>query len=104
MEDFDRGRRATALARRWQRAVFCGSGRKDDGSGSESPCGAKPTFDLSTPQPLFDKHLARPPGNAPFEYDLTADGKRFLVNTTGISSTSTPMLNVVVNWDAGLKK
>jgi Tol biopolymer transport system component len=28
--------------------------------------GAKPTFDLGTPQPLFDTHLARPPGNAPF--------------------------------------
>jgi Tol biopolymer transport system component len=66
--------------------------------------GAKPTFELSTPQPLFDTHLARPPGNVPFEYDLTADGKRFLVNTTGSRSTSTAFLNVVVNWDAGPKK
>jgi Tol biopolymer transport system component len=66
--------------------------------------GAKPTFDLSTPQPLFDTHLARPPSNLPFQYDLTADGKRFLVNTTGSRSSSTPFLNVVVNWDAGLNK
>jgi serine/threonine protein kinase/Tol biopolymer transport system component len=66
--------------------------------------GAKPTIGVSTPQPLFDTHLARHPSNLPFQYDLTADGKRFLVNTTGSRSTSTPFLNVMVNWDAGLKK
>jgi hypothetical protein len=63
--------------------------------------GAKPSFDARTPQPLFETHLARPPINPLFEYDVTADGKRFLVNTTRTSSTSGPFLNVVVNWDAG---
>jgi Tol biopolymer transport system component len=65
--------------------------------------GAKPTFDASAPQPLFEAHLVRPPTNPLFEYDVTADGKRFLVNTTG-ASTSAPFMNVVLNWDAGLKK
>jgi serine/threonine protein kinase len=65
---------------------------------------AKPTFDLRTPQALFETHLARPSNNPLFEYDITADEKRFLLNTTGIGSASAPMLNVVVNWDEGLKK
>jgi hypothetical protein len=65
---------------------------------------ANPTFEVETPQPLFEVHLARPPINPLFEYDVTADGKRFLLNTTGASSASAPQLNVVVNWDAGLKK
>jgi len=39
--DFNRGRRATALAGRRQRAVLCGSGRKDDGGSGESGCRAE---------------------------------------------------------------
>jgi hypothetical protein len=38
---------------------------------------------------------------------VTADGKRFLVNTTaGTNSApaSAPVLNAVVNWQTGLKK
>jgi hypothetical protein len=83
---------------------FVGADGKMMAVAVKAVAGAKPTFDLSTPQPLFDTHLARPPSNAPFQYDLTADGKRFLVNTTGSRSTSTQFLNVVVNWDAGMKK
>jgi hypothetical protein len=39
-----------------------------------------------------------------YEYDVTADGKRFLLNTTAGGSAPTPLLNVMVNWDLGLKK
>jgi hypothetical protein len=66
--------------------------------------GAQLSFEPGVPQPLFEAHLAPSPSNAQFQYDVTADGTRFLLNTTGIGSTSTPFLNVVVNWDAGLKK
>jgi hypothetical protein len=41
-----------------------------------------------------------------FEYDVTADGQRFLINTaegTGDSAGS-PSLTVVANWLAGSKK
>jgi hypothetical protein len=38
-----------------------------------------------------------------FQYDVTADGKRFLVNTTR-GAEAAPSLTVVANWDAGLKK
>ena len=34
----------------------------------------------------------------------TADGNRFLLNTVAGGSASTLRLNVVLNWDTGLKK
>jgi hypothetical protein len=40
-----------------------------------------------------------------FRYDVTSDGRRFLVDTTGAAgAASSPPLTVVVNWKAGLKK
>ena len=43
-------------------------------------------------------------GLVTLQYDVTADGKRFLVNTTGADGAKTaPRLNVVVNWNAGKK-
>ncbi len=65
--------------------------------------GAKPSFEPGAPQPLFEADL--PSGShALFEYDVTADGKRFLLNTVVGGSPSAPLMNVTVNWDAGLKK
>ena len=52
--------------------------------------------------PLFETRIGEGAGNVAFQYDVTADGKRFLVATT--LATAAPPLNVVVNWDAGLKK
>jgi eukaryotic-like serine/threonine-protein kinase len=67
--------------------------------------GPKPTFEVETPRPLFEAHLAQNAiANATFEYDVTADGKRFVLNTVAGGSASTLLLNVVLNWDAGLKK
>jgi Tol biopolymer transport system component len=64
----------------------------------------KPSLEPEVPQPLFEAHLASAPINLYFEYDVTADGKRFLLNTLGGGHASEPLLNVVVNWDAALKK
>ena len=66
--------------------------------------GPKPSFEPEAPRPLFETHLAQGPGKAIFEYDVTADGKRFLLDSAGGSSASAPPLNVVVNWDTVLKK
>jgi hypothetical protein len=67
--------------------------------------GQKPTFEVDAPRSLFEAHLAQNAiQNATFEYDVTADGRRFLLNTVAGGSTSTLLLNVVLNWDAGLKK
>jgi hypothetical protein len=39
-------------------------------------------------------------------YDVTADGKKFLINAVPSETTSVPPspVTVVLNWQAGLKK
>jgi serine/threonine protein kinase len=64
--------------------------------------GPKPSFEPEAPQPLFEVHLAQFAAVPLFEYDVTSDGKRFLLATT--LAGSAPTLTAVVNWDAGLKK
>jgi hypothetical protein len=63
--------------------------------------GAKPSFELEALEPLFDAHLVATGSNA-YQYDVTSDGKRFLVDTNSVG-VSGP-LTVVVNWSALLKK
>jgi hypothetical protein len=63
----------------------------------------KLSFDHEAPEPLFDAHML-PTTTPQFEYDVRSDGKRFLINSITGSSGSAPYLNVVVNWDADLKK
>jgi hypothetical protein len=71
-------------------------------SASAKPlAGAKPSFDAATPVVLFDSHIALSPNNDLIDYDVTADGKRFFINTTGGTS---PPLTVVKNWNASGKK
>jgi len=67
--------------------------------------GSKSSFDWGVPVPLFDSHIvpAGSIGGVSSQYDVTADGKRFLVVTSGAGASSPP-LTVVVNWIAGLKK
>jgi serine/threonine protein kinase len=68
----------------------------------KAAAGVKPSFEAGTPVALFDAHIAHSGGG---EYDVTADGKRFLINTTsGAGAASSPPLTVVTNWNAGAKK
>jgi len=67
--------------------------------------GPKLSFDVAAPEPLFDSHISSQLGRLNlFQYDVTGDGKRFLVVTSGVLASSSPPLTVVVNWNAGLKK
>lgn len=67
--------------------------------------GAIPVFEPGVPQALFDAHIARAAGDRYFEYDVTADGKRFLINTAGKGgAAAAPPLTVVTNWLAGVKR
>jgi len=38
-------------------------------------------FEPLVPEPLFEAHLAGSPGDLEFQYDVTADGKQFLLDT-----------------------
>jgi serine/threonine protein kinase len=93
---------------RWRRdgkeVFFVGGDGKMMAVPVKAVAGTKPSLEVGSPLPLFDTHLVQVNNNQWFEYDVTADGKRFLLDTAGVGSTSTPFLNVVVNWDAGLKK
>jgi Tol biopolymer transport system component len=65
-----------------------------------------PKFEAGAPKALFDPRIARGVSRDAFGYDVTADGKRFLVNTTSTapeSSVAAP-IKVVVNWQAALKR
>jgi len=65
--------------------------------------GAKSPFEAGATVALFDAQMAREPAPS-FEYDVTADGRRFLINKAGGSGATSPPLTVVTNWQAGLKK
>ena len=69
--------------------------------------GSKASFEPGIPATLFDSHILPNSSatNMVFQYDVTADGNRFLVVTVaGASVTAAPQPTVVVNWNAGLKK
>ena len=61
------------------------------------------SFEASAPQPLFEMRIGNLPlTGSPF-YDVTRDGRRFIVSTAVEESAPTPM-TVVLNWNAGLKQ
>jgi Tol biopolymer transport system component len=55
------------------------------------------SFTPGPPRALFETRMAQSENSAQFEYDVTADGKRFLVATRG-TATAAPILSVIVNW------
>ena len=57
----------------------------------------------STPIPLFEIRVPLSGTSLRHQYDVTADGQRFLVNTVVNESSDAP-ITVVLNWTAGLKK
>jgi Tol biopolymer transport system component len=63
--------------------------------------GTATSFEPERPEPLFEAHLADSPHWPAFEYDVTRDGKRFLVAT---QTEGPAALNVVVNWISEPKK
>ena len=56
-------------------------------------------FTVGEVRPLFDFVSS----SQRYSYDVTADGQRFLVPAADQQSV-TPMITVVTNWTAGLKR
>jgi eukaryotic-like serine/threonine-protein kinase len=67
------------------------------------PVKSGPLFEAGTPAPLFDFDPLTSPLMGRFAYQPTADGQRFLVLQL-VGGSASPPINVVVNWQAGLKK
>jgi hypothetical protein len=68
-----------------------------------APAGPTRRFEAGAPLPLFETDIGIGAGHVAFQYDVTADGKRFVV-AQNVASASAPPLTVVLNWIAGLKK
>jgi Tol biopolymer transport system component len=83
---------------------FLGADGKMMAVSVKATAGPRPSFEAGVPEVLFEVRLVRAPRNPLFEYDVTADGKRFLLDTVASGLMSAPPLTVEVNWDAGLKK
>jgi len=66
--------------------------------------GAKPVLEASAPVALFDAHMVHNFPDTVYQYDVTADGKRFLINTTGSGAASALPLTAVSNWIAAPRK
>ena len=99
MADFNRWRRTAELAARrkgtllrWRRPKTncCGSRREFLHLRASAP---RELFQMHSPVDIWTRN----------QYAVTADGQRFLVNTFGRSSASSP-ITVVINWSAGLKR
>ena len=57
-------------------------------------------FEAGAPKPLFHSQIRAT--DAGYQYDVSADGQRFLINT--MVSEEGSAMTVVQNWTAGLKK
>jgi serine/threonine protein kinase len=70
----------------------------------KTTAGPKPTLEHGMPRSLFDSKIDFPPNTRAFQYDVTPDGKRFVVATKA-SSDPRPVgpfaLTVVTNWTPG---
>ena len=65
---------------------------------------ASPNFEAGTPRELFQTHLRQSiSANDLVSYDLSADGRRFLINTKVNEPNATP-LAIVLNWASEMEK
>ncbi len=61
------------------------------------------TFEFETPKALFKTRMLTGLLQSGIEYDVTADGQRFLIGTMVGEANATPV-SVILNWTAGLKR
>ena len=59
-----------------------------------------PAFQASLPEPLFDSHMR---GNTEWGYDVSRDGREFVLAVAGDKDGVAP-INVVVNWAAAIQR
>jgi hypothetical protein len=61
-------------------------------------------FEFSAPTPLFETHAHEPlTAEEFFTYDVSADGRRFLINSNTEQTDPRP-IDIILNWTSQLKK
>ncbi len=63
----------------------------------------EPTFSAGTPRLLFEGRYWTA-GGPSADYDITADGQRFLMIQLGEQGAGTSQINIVLNWFEELKQ
>ncbi|MEP7363091.1 MAG: protein kinase, partial [Acidobacteriota bacterium] len=64
-----------------------------------------PRFEPGAPRALFDTQSLRSPDtNNQFLYDVTPDGKRFLIRTSDGAAETDPPITVLTNWQSAAAK
>ena len=64
---------------------------------------SRATFEFETPKALFKTRMLTGQIQSGIEYDVTADGQRFLIGTMVGEANATPV-SVILNWMELLKK
>jgi hypothetical protein len=68
------------------------------------PIKADAGFQAGTPVPLFQTHIRQPISATDMvSYDVTPDGKRFLINTK-VDEPNTEHLSIILNWAAEMDR
>jgi hypothetical protein len=78
-----------------------------DGRIMAVPISGTTTLEIGTAIPLFNARLLGGPAMVTgfrAQYDVTANGQRFLLNVPVDKTPDFPAITVVLNWTAGLKK
>ena len=58
-----------------------------------------PSFSFSAPTPLFQNQNLLAPGNSMTQYDVSADGRRFVLpETVAVAEEKPPSIHIVENW------
>jgi Tol biopolymer transport system component len=71
-----------------------------DGKLMAVPVKTSPRFEAEAPRSLFDAPVRGPIGIVPHQYDVSADGQRFLLNR--MSAESAAPITLIQGWAAGL--
>ena len=86
------------MAARWPGAVLPRARRHADGRRHREV-----NLEIGTPRALFRARVPFAGSLFRTNYDVTADGRRFLVNTVVEGAGATP-ITVVVNWSVGSRR
>jgi Tol biopolymer transport system component len=62
-----------------------------------------PAFEAAAPRPLFTMEVPEPSAPFPTDYDVSADGQRFLANIV-VDQASRPSVKIVLNWTTELER